>query len=321
MAADEFQKIEAYLRDLEALKYYRQVKDERDSLAVEATQSKDRVAQLEAQLATEVAAKNDLSSLLTKTGDEAKELAGRLGEAEKELSSLREFKVKFSAGGELTLEEMRDQFLRAREEEIEKRVKEGLAALEEDMRSRMPTLVHENLIQILSSLEWPPEIAEAVDSRAGQIADDTLGNKDGWPDWFKKYYLEEVNALVSQQLTAEFEKRVRAETEKRVELMKAREWQGYVASKVRTLAASLKGLLNELQGRWGFPCDRCGCQVAIVITASHISVLLRGGTIDIACATCLDPAPFPFIFSTIQHKIVTLNLEGLLASYIGRSPT
>lgn len=156
MAANEFERIEVYLRNLETLKNYPQVKEERDSLAVEVPKLKEKIAQLKTQLETEISTKKGLSSRLTKTAAEAKELTSRLSEVEKELSSLREFKAKFAEGMELTLEEMRDQFLQAEKDEIERRVKECRGALEEDMRSRMPTLVHKSLIKVLKSSEWPP---------------------------------------------------------------------------------------------------------------------------------------------------------------------
>jgi hypothetical protein len=70
----------------------------------------------------------------------------------------------------------------------------------------------------LSLLTGPPEIAKVIDSRAGQIADGILRDRDQWPDWFKNYYLEEANRLVNQRLTTEFERRVQAEAEKRFDL-------------------------------------------------------------------------------------------------------
>lgn len=320
MAANEFERMELYLQNLEALRYYPQVKEERDSLTVEASKLKEKVTQLKNQLKTETATKNELSSRLTKTVDEAKELTNRLNEAEKELSSLREFKAKFPEGGEITLEETRALFLDAEKGEIERRAQERFQGLEADVQAQMPALVKENLRQVLNSSEWPPEITEIIHSKARQIADGILGTKEQWPEWFKSYYLEQVNASVSQQLDAEFERRVQTEAEKRLELLKAGEWKGYAAAKVMALTASLKNLLKELQGKWWFACDRCGRKLAIDLNPSDIGLLLRGGTIDIVCNTCLDPAPLPFIFSTVQHRIGNLSLESLLKLYMGNAP-
>ena len=316
MIEDEFKTLERYIKEFEALKQYPRVKKERDSLVVEVAQLKEKVAGLEREAST----KNELSSRLTKSEAEVKELAGRLDDAQKELSSLKEFKVKLRDSGELTLEKIRDELLHAEEDEIERRAEQRLAALEKDMLSRMPALVQERLVQLLKCPEWPPEIAKVIDSRARQIADGVLEARDLWPDWFRDYYLEEVNALVNQRLTAEFERRVQAEAEKRLELMKAGEWKQYAIAKAKALTTDLKDMLMQLQGTWWFTCDKCGCRLAFDFSLSDIGLLLRGETIDIACITCLDPAPFPFILSTVRHKIARLRLEGLLSLYMGNTP-
>jgi len=313
---DEFKILEKHVRELEALRHYPRVKKERDSLAMEVVQLKERVAALE----NEVSTQKGLSFQLSKREAEINELAGKLAEAEKELTSLRAFKVKLPDSAELTLDEMRARFLHAEEDEIERKVKERLTALEKDMESRMPGLVHKRLIQVLESPSWPPEIVGVIDTTARQIADGILAEKDQWPDWFKSYYLDEVNALVSQQLNTEFEKRVQLEAEKRLELMKAGEWKEYTNSKARALASSLKDLLKELQGPWLFTCDRCDQRLSIDLSPSDLGLLLSGETIDITCTACLDPAPFPFVLSTIRHKVVSLSLGVLLELYMGSAP-
>ena len=316
MIKNEFKTLEKHIKELEALRRYPRVKQERDSLAMEVVQLKEKVAVLESEVSTH----NELSSQLSKREAEINELAGKLAEARKELTSLKSFKVKLPDGAELTLDEMRSQFLHAEEDEIEKKVKERLQTLKKNIRRRMPGLVHKRLIQLLESPSWPPEIARAIDTTARQIADDTLGARDQWPDWFRSYYLDEVNTLVKQRLTTEFEKRVQAEAEKRLELMKAGEWKEYAGSKARAIASSLKDLLKELQGTWWFTCDRCGHRLSVDLSPSDVALLLGGKTIDIACTTCLDPAPFPFILSTVQHKVVSVSLGGLLELYMGSAP-
>jgi hypothetical protein len=314
---DEFKTLEKHVKELEALKHYPRVKQKRDSLAKEVAQLKEKVTALESEVST----KNGLSSQLSKREAEISEMAGKLAETEKELASLRDFKVKLPDSAELTLAEMRTQFLHAEEDEIGRRVKERLLKLGKNIRERMPSLVRKRLIQVLNSTEWPSEIAGVIDSKARQIADAILAEKDHWPDWFKSYYLDEVNALVSQQLNTEFEKRVQSEAEKRLEMMKAGEWKEYAGSKARTLASSLKDLLKELQGTWWFTCDRCSQRLSIDFGPSDIGLLLGGGTIDITCATCLDPAPFPFVLSTVRHKVVSLTLGRLLELYMGSAPS
>jgi hypothetical protein len=313
---NEFKTLEKHTKELEALRGYPRVKQERDSLAMEVAQLEEKVAVLESEVST----KNELSSQLSKREAEIDELAHKLAQAGKELTSLRNFKVKLPDGGELTLDEMRVQFLHAEEDEVERKVKERLRTLKKNIRRRMPDLIHKRLVQVLKQTSWPLEIARIIDTTARQIAGGILGARDRWPDWFRSYYLEEVNALVSQRLTAEFEKRVQVEAEKRLELMKAGEWKEYAGSKASVLASSLKDSLKELQGTWWFTCDRCGRRLSVDLSPSDVGLLLRGKIIDIPCTTCLDPAPFPFILSTVQHKVISFSLEGLLELYMGSAP-
>ena len=316
MIKDEFKTLEKHIKELEALRHYPRVKKERDSLAMEVVQLKEKVAALESEVST----KNGLSSQLSKREAEINELTGKLAEAENELASLRDFKVRLPDDAELTLDEMRARFLHAEEGEIKRKVKERLLKLGKNIRRRMPDLVHKRLIQVLESPSWPPEIVRVIDTTARQIADGIMGARDQWPDWFKSYYLEEVNLLLSQQLTAEFERRVQAEAEKLLELIKAGKWEEYASSKVRVIASSLKDLLKELQGTWWFTCDRCGRRLSIDLSLSDLGLLLGGETIDIACTACSDPAPFPFILSTVRHKVDCLTLGRLLELYMGSAP-
>jgi len=313
---DEFKTLEKHVKELEALRHYPRVKQERDSLAMEVAHLKKKVTVLESEVSTH----NELSSQLSKREAEITELAGKLAEVGKELTSLRNFKVKLPDGAELTLDEMRAQFLCTEEDEVERKVKERLRALKKDIQRRMPGLVHKRLIQVLKSPSWPPEIATIIDTTARQIADGILSARDQWPDWFESYYLDEANALVNHRLTAEFERRVQAEAEKLLEVMKAGEWKEYAGSKARAIASSLKDLLKELQGTWWFTCDRCGRRLSVDLSPSDVGLLLGGKAIDITCITCLDPAPFPFILSTVQHKVISLSLEGLLELYMGSAP-
>jgi len=313
---NEFKTLEKHVKELEALRRYPRVKQERNSLTMEVAQLKEKVAALESEVSTH----NELSSQLSRRQVEINELAGKLAAAGKELTSLKNFKVKLPDGGELTLDEMRAEFLHAEEDEIERKVRERLQVLKKDIRRRMPGLIHKRLVQVLKQTSWPPEIATIIDTTARQTVDGILAARNEWPDWFKSYYLGEVNALVNHHLTAEFERRVQAEAEKRLELMKAGEWKEYTGSKVSAIASSLKDSLKELQGTWWFTCDRCGRGLSIDLSPSDVALLLGGKTIDIACTTCLDPAPFPFILSTVRHKVVSVSLGGLLELYLGSAP-
>lgn len=317
---EELKRMEGYVKELEAIRHYPKVKERRDSLAAEAARLKEKVEELKGQLNTEVSRNNEVSSELSKKEAKIRELASGLDEARGELSSLTDFKVKLRNGDELTLEEMRTRFLQAEEDEMEKRVKERLKQLEKDIKREMPTLIHKRLIQLLRRSSWPPEIERVIDSRARKVADRVLGDRGKWPEWFKTYYLDQVRDSVSVGLDSEFEGRVQREAEKKLEAMKASCWRAYVGEKAEVLSASLKGLVNELQGTWWFACDRCARRLPLEISPSEVGVLLRGEAIDVVCAACSDPAPFPFILSTVSHRVGSLTLENLVQLYIGKLP-
>ena len=99
MIKNEFKTLEKHAKELEALKGYPRVKQERDSLAMEVAQLKEKVAALESELST----KKGLSSQISKQEAEIKELAGKLAHTGKELTSLRDFKVKLPDGTEHSL--------------------------------------------------------------------------------------------------------------------------------------------------------------------------------------------------------------------------
>lgn len=320
MIKDELESLKRYAKELEALKNYALVKGERDSLAKETAQLKDKLLQFQAQLESEVSVKKQLSLQLSNSEAKVRELSMRLDEARKELSSLRDFKVKLPEGTVLGLDEMRAQFLEAEEEEIEKKAKARLAELEKELRSQMPALVRKKLVEVLKLPTWPPEIEKVIDSRARKMADESLRDREKWPDWFQEHYLNEVKELVSKELDSEFENRVEAESEKRFDAMKSGEWKEYTADKARELAVDLRGLVRELQGTWWFSCDRCNRRLALEISPPEIGVLLGGGVVEVVCTVCTDPAAFPFILSTIPHKVNSLTLGGLIQAYIGEAP-
>ena len=75
MIKDELKTLEKYMKELEALRHYPQVKQERDSLAAEVAQLKKKAAALESEVST----KNEASSQLSKREAEISELASKLG--------------------------------------------------------------------------------------------------------------------------------------------------------------------------------------------------------------------------------------------------
>lgn len=320
MFKEELNNLERYTQELEAVKNYAKIKEERDSSLKENAQLKDQLNRTEVQLRNKISEIEQLSLQLDKSEAAVKELSVSLDETRKELSSLRDFRMKLPKDTVLSLDETKTHFLKAQEKEIESRVEARLVELEKELRSQMPAMVRQKSLELIKQPELSLEIKEVIDSRAKEVADDCLRDKDRWPDWFKENYFNAVNELVSRKLDTEFERRVRVEAEKRLEQLKAGEWKEYAAAKARALSTGLKGLLGELQGSWCFTCDRCGRNLAIDLRASDIAPLLGGQTINITCTTCLDPAVFPFILSTVQHKVASLTLGTLLELYMSSAP-
>ena len=155
MIKDELDTVERYIRELEALRNYPQVKSEKDSLAAEITQLKEKVAQLTSQLMGATYMQKNTLSQLKKRESEVKDLNSKLNEAQRELSSLKDFKARLPGSSGLTLEKIRDQFLSAQAKEIEAKVSQRVKELTKEMHSRMPALIQEEFTKVLSSPNWP----------------------------------------------------------------------------------------------------------------------------------------------------------------------
>jgi len=156
--------VERYFQELEAVKNYPQLKQEREELC-------QQVEQLEINL----------------------------DNALKEVSSLKGLKAKLD-GAEMTLEEARLDFIRTHDAEIEKRASDTVDKLKADYESRMPQLVYQRLRDILGQPKWPEEVAKLIDTEGRKKSDALLHDPDNWPPWFKKLYQEEVRKKVSAGL-------------------------------------------------------------------------------------------------------------------------
>lgn len=319
MIAEELSAIKTYVQELEALRNYPQLKTERDQLAIKAAELKSRVEQLAAQIAEETARYKKTLNMLRKMESRAQGAEHKLTSAERELSALRDFKVKIP-DGELSLKELRKQFLRAQVREVEAQVKERGEKLTQEMHSRMPALIEEDLKRVLSTPNWPPEIAKIVSSEATRITDEILRDKQKWPEWFKDYFVEQLEAALARELNEEFQNRVAAEAQKSLETIKTHAWAQYSAAKASELTASLKAMVSQLQGIRSFTCDRCGRRLTLEIGPAEIAQLLSGRTVDVTCSSCADMAPPPFLFSTVPHKVGSIAFADLLRWYLDETP-
>jgi len=295
---DELKTVEAFTRELEALQNYDRIKKERDELAERCSKLESRISELDKMV---------------------KDLIG-------ELASLKGFNVRF-VGKELTLEQAKVEFVRAYNDEIERRANVKFEVLEADLENKMPKLVYNKLIEIVEKPPWPKEIACAIESKAGQMASENLSNKERWPNWFKELYLREVNAGVSAGINAEFERRVEGEAttraEKKLRELATVEWPNWYSANVKPKLSDLKAkikvnAIRALEGPWrGIKCDRCGVeQGAFKLTEDGISDMLTMGYIEPECINphCED---LPAFRRRRKHRIRIL-IHDLIAAHIRR---
>ena len=251
--------IERHIQELEAIKNYPQVKQERAKLS-----------------------------------QEVEELKGSLDNALKEVSSLKGSKAKLD-GAEMTLEEARLDFIRAQDAEVEKRADNRFEELKADYESRMPQLVQQRLRDTLKKPWWPEEIAKLVDTEARKKADATLHKKNSWPLWFKKLYEEEVEEKVRAELNQEFDARVETaavpRAQRRLNELINTEWPAWYQAKHDPKISDLENRVNDnvfqaLRGPWVFTCNQCGTSYDSELTTEGIEELLRTGQVK---AECVNP--------------------------------
>lgn len=236
-----FETIEAYLHELEALKCYPEVKEK-----------------------------------LRKKASAAQKLGVELGKVSNELKALKEFEIKSIDGRNLTLEQARDEFLKDKETEIERKASEKFEVLRADLDAKMPGLVHDKLVETLGKPPWPKEIASTIQEKAKEIADEILKDKKKWPNWFNEFYLEEVSA----RLNAEFNQRVENGATERAEAKLAHlarvEWPNWYNANIKPKIE--ENVIRMLRDRpWNIGCDKCGTWQEIKLTEQNISDLLSIG--------------------------------------------
>ena len=279
--------VERYIQELEAIRNYSNVVEERDGLS-------KRAAALEASLRS----------------------------ASEELARYKELKARLADGGEVSLDEARHDLLRAMDGEIEKRARERFEALKEEYEATMPRRVYERLVETLKGRLWPKEIATVIRAEAEKIANGILYHSEKWPDKFKEYYQKEVEAGVKSGLDSEFERRVEERAEARArqrlrELANA-EWPRWYSANIEPRIAELEAqarqnALQLLKGPWTFTCDRCQTKFDAELTASGIEGLLAKGQVNMECTNpaCEDRS----IFSSRRHTF-TVSLHELIELYI-----
>ena len=278
--------IEKYVEELEAIKNYSRVRQERNELS-----------------------------------QEVEKLKANLDNALEAITSLKSSKANLD-GADMTLEEARLHFLQMQDAEVEKRAADRFEMLKADYESKMPELVYQRLCDILGQPSWPEEIAKRIDTEAMKKADAILQHRKNWPPWFKKLYDGEVEKRVSAGLNEEFNARVEtvAETRARQKLNEliTTHWPAWHRENVEPRIAELENkiradALQLLRGPWTFTCDQCGTRSNAELTATEIEKLLRTGQIKVACGNpdCEDKG----WFSNRRHTFY-MSLPDFIETYI-----
>jgi len=279
---------ERYLQELEAIKNYSKVKQEKEELS-------RGVAQLNISL----------------------------DNARKEISSLKSLKANLD-GAEMTLEEARRDFTDTQDAEIEKRAAERFEKLKVDYESKMPQLVYQRLCNILKQPLWPVELAKAIGTEAEKKTNAILHDQDNWPQWFKKLYREEVEKRVNAGLNQEFSARVETaaipRAQQRLEELVTSEWPAWYQANVEPKILELENRINAnalqlLRGPWKFTCDRCGMSTNDALTDDGIEELLRSGQIKVECANpeCEDRSFLSrqrHTFNVSLHDLIEISITG-----------
>lgn len=279
--------IERYIQDLEAIKNYPRVVQERDKLS-----------------------------------KKVEKLKANRDKTLKELSSLKTLKANLD-GPEMTLEEARLDFIQAQDAEIERRAADSFGKLKANYDSRMPQLVYQRLCRILEQSRWPEEIAKLIDAEAEKKANTLLRDENNWPGWFRKLYQEEVTKKVSSGLNEEFNARVETaaigRAQERLKQLISTEWPAWYQANAEPKLTELETKVNEnalqvLRGPWMFSCDRCGTSFSSELTSLGIEDLLRRGYVEIQCSNqvCEDRS----FFSTRRHTF-RVSLHDLIDLHIG----
>jgi len=281
---DELKTMETYLKELEGLKKYDEVK-----------RLNQEVSELTATLSEVQAERDKLKEELLvrqQAEEEAYQLKEALSRAEEELSILKEAKAVLK-GGNLTLEEAAQEFIKAREAEIKARVERESEGLKKNFEARLPRLVYERLLAVLKEPMWPAEIAQVIEEKAED--------------------------KTQSRLNEEFQQRVDKEALDRLEQLKRTEWRPFLEEEVSRIGSNLRILAAELQGTWYFTCEKCQSRVTVEIGPREIAALLKGERVA-ECPRCRDfnlpPAP-PFA----PHKINGSALEDLLEAYLAGKPS
>jgi len=319
------ERIEQYIRDLEAIKNYEKVRNERDSLKAEIQKLSERIRDLEhkilsmekiieeltrarEELEKEIRDRDEkIEGLMSELNDRERKISELTGEVEKLRSRVKELEELKALSDGRTLKEAEEAFLESMRDRIEAEAEElsrNIIARWEV--SEKPRIVLEESLRILNSVieylwgagEEPPR------------------------DLVNAGLIEKVRGIidseVQRRIDYEFMRRVEEEASKmageKLDELVSREWpkwyEKHVAPKIIELESKIRiNALTMLRGPWNITCDKCGIKFQVQLTETGLEQLLRTGMTEIEC---INPNCRDFLG---RHKI-KIYLRDLIASLI-----
>jgi DNA repair exonuclease SbcCD ATPase subunit len=259
------EKVERYVRDLNAIKEYGPVKAERDQLFVENKLKEQEIEKLREKIKDLQASKDGLQGDLASTTEELRRSRTQNEKLQEELAELRDTKL-IVGGEELTLPRIRELVEEAKSDKIKSRAKQLFNELRGEWEVK----------------QKPKEVeAKAISDLRGII--DMLMRPE--PHFF-------LQDAVNLNLPQDVEKLISSEVDRRLERV---EWPKWYAEVVQPKIGELEALirenaLNQLKGTWSLCCDKCGRPFKTELRGEHIEKLLRFGFIQVPCPhpQCLD---------------------------------
>jgi len=291
---NELEKIEQNIKELEAIKYYDQLKTERDKLAARVEELEQEASRLKRRVKKEKDAKEKLEGQLKSKMNELENLKSRVEKLELEASTLRETS-KLIGKEKLTLPQLTKLVAKVKSEEIEKLFKEYRSRWEAEKK---PLEVYAEackaLTQIITTLKGP---------EPHHFQKELLNL--GLPNKIKEIVLFEVKSGFNEEFQRRVDEESNRKASEKLNQLERIEWPSWYAATVEPRIAQLEDLarinaLNLLKGVWTVTCDKCGQIFKTELKTEGLDVLLRAGYVYVECQNpnCKDS----FLKLTWRHK-------------------
>jgi len=315
-----FEKIDQYVKELEAIKYYDKIKAENIALITKVKELETKLLSEKKKLEELLKINKDLEEQIKLKDNEVKALRNELRikeekikELEEELkhlkSRVRELEeLKILTEGK-TLKEAEEYFLKVKENEIKILAKDLFNKFKSEWeRKDKPKEVMNEAIKLLNhileqlSKSRPPIPKEVIDTGLLEKVREIL------------------NSEVEKRINAEFLRRVEEVSEhkalEKLEKLKSIEWPNWYKSVVEPRILQLESklqsnIIKTLKGPWLITCDKCRTIFQVELTTNEVEDLLRTGDVMTECPNpnCVDT----ILFITSKHKI-RITLRDLIES-------